>query len=354
MRRISRLSAALGISGYLSVALVHPAANADIVDAKAVGDQVWITGHRCETLQKQAQALIEWKKLQGYLAPSSSAARGQKTECQPYASTQPAQPADPSYSVQLNVTEILRGTPLESLNQCPKVMGANCWNFALASAGLAQGLRYTSAEEISALLESPLCSPVRTGKPQTGDLVVMRDQSKIEGGHDQAHDNLMGELHAYVYLTPQLGLTKNGYRHSQPYTVMGHDNLHQAYGLAPEECRLTSTPTPKGCKTWSTVYRCISLQEYQRRHPPPARLTALDNELGRAECLLQRITQQAALDGSQLDLLQSVLESAIQALKEDALSAAGDSDTRVLNYLFESRAHALLLQIKLIRSQRTS
>jgi hypothetical protein len=124
------------------------------------------------------------------------------------------------------------------------VTGPNCWNYALYSAGLVDSIRNVDDTEFHFLIESPLCQKL-SGEATywPGQIGVIRDQESY------SH---IKENHAFVYLTPNKILTKNGPFRESVYELTSLQKLLQisAFHLGPGR--------------FLSRYQCTSLSSYFR------------------------------------------------------------------------------------------
>lgn len=103
--------------------------------------------------------------------------------------------------------------------------GPNCWNLALYFNNISFSLHETLPQEFKFIIESPLAKVLTPlERLQPGDVLVFRNGTE--------------EVHAAVFLSPDLVLTKNGTDEARPYRIMDLNemsaqylNVHPAYGM---------------------------------------------------------------------------------------------------------------------------
>lgn len=103
--------------------------------------------------------------------------------------------------------------------------GPNCWNLALYFNNISFSLHETLPQEFKFIIDSPLAKQITpVERLQPGDVLVFRNGNE--------------EVHAAVFLSPDLVATKNGTDETRPYRIMDLNemaaqylNVHPAYGM---------------------------------------------------------------------------------------------------------------------------
>jgi len=94
--------------------------------------------------------------------------------------------------------------------------GPNCWNLAMYLSQVSFSLHETSPKEFKFFIESPLAKKLsETDFIQAGDIIVFRNGSD--------------EVHAAVFLSPRLVISKNGTEETRPYRIMALNEMAAQY-----------------------------------------------------------------------------------------------------------------------------
>lgn len=150
----------------------------------------------------------------------------------------------------------------EVLNRNPKRNGPNCWNSAVVLSQFVPGLRYTDDSEFSFWLGSPLCRQLGGSEPrEPGDIMAIRNPT----------DSSSSEVHGYIYISEGYVYSKNGFGKWAPFTLTSEKHVREVYGLQsqPEHC-WKAQGKPKGCARFANAYRCVSFEDYLKKHPDVA------------------------------------------------------------------------------------
>ncbi len=219
---------------YNSAAADEPRAQV-AVDRGADGALV-LSGTDCPTLERQSAALADWRSRLHESAGSPDICRCEAGIC-----TLNISPAAPDF---VNLTH---GTKAGR-------WGPNCWNTALVSNKILSAPSFTSPEEMTFWMKSPLCRALRAGEsPRPGDIIAIRDQSGAE-------------VHGFVYLTDELSFSKNYLTAAAPFALQSPEAVYQEFPVA-AECRAPGTSAP-GCAARSDYFRCSTLGDYQSSMSP--------------------------------------------------------------------------------------
>ncbi len=196
-----------------------------------------VSGGDCAALERQATALSDWRKRLGEVAGPADACRCAVQDCSLRISA-----AAPEF---VNLTH---GTKAGR-------WGPNCWNTALAANEILAARRFTSPEEMTFWMKSPLCRALRAGeKPQPGDIVAIRGQA----GEEE---------HGFVYLTPELSFSKNYLTVAAPYALQSPEEVYAEFPVTPA-CRKPGS-SGSGCAAYSDYFRCTTLADHQQASPGP-------------------------------------------------------------------------------------
>lgn len=145
----------------------------------------------------------------------------------------------------------------------PRAVGPNCWNLALVNSGILPGLRYTTEQEMSFYLHSPMCRKLQDQERRAGDIASIAKKS--ESQHQ--------EIHAFIYISDDIAYSKNGSAGDDPFGLQPMKDILSLYGAPPNSL---------------SFYRCDSLQGHWQRQPrPPARIVEIVREVSEFEIALQ-------------------------------------------------------------------
>jgi hypothetical protein len=189
-----------------------------------------LSGADCAVLERQASALAQWR------AGLHEAAGAPETcGCAGDACSLKVSEAAPDFVNRFHGVKAGR-------------WGPNCWNTALVAAKILAAPSFTSPEEMTFWMKSPLCRALGGGElPRPGDIIAIRSQAGEE-------------VHGFVYLTPELSFSKNYLTAMAPYALQGPEEVYQEFPVAPE-CRLPGNAAP-GCAFRSDYFRCTPLADY--------------------------------------------------------------------------------------------
>ena len=191
---------------------------------------IFLSGADCPTLERQASALSEWRKRLHEPAGSPEACACAADACS------------------LKVS----GSAPDFVNLFHGVKagrwGPNCWNTALVSDKILAAPSFTSPEEMTFWMKSPLCRQLGGGElPRPGDIIAIRNQAGEE-------------VHGFTYLTAELSFSKNYLIAMAPYALQSPEEVYQEFPVA-QECRLPGNAAP-GCAARSDYFRCSTLADY--------------------------------------------------------------------------------------------
>jgi hypothetical protein len=254
---VSRSAARAAGVIFLSVSAFH-FAHAEIVFNR-VNNRIVAVGADCGEVTSELPNLKTW--LNG---------TNPEKQCQYFATS-----SQSGGGCSFDVTGCLPDHPVKYHGTNPKISGPNCWNLALVMKGLVPALRYTSPNEMSYFMNSPLCKEVPANQPrQAGDVGAIR--SKGPYGKD--------EVHGFIYVSDKLAYSKNGFSRESPYALQSVDNVYKVYGVRPDAPYAPSNNANSKSMASSgegqmnvQVYRCRSAKDYlkQKGAMPPAMAAVL-------------------------------------------------------------------------------
>jgi hypothetical protein len=191
----------------------------------------------------------------------------------------------------------------------PKKFGPNCWNLALVMKGILPALRYSTAEEMSFYMKSPLCRQLgENEKRLPGDIGAIRDV-----GQGQS------EVHGFIYISDKLAYSKNGPDEKNPFAIQSLNEVYKIYDVPNKnECRGNTIKMNTNCTNALSFFRCKSIDSYlQDTEKLPQFLDKSLKEVDRVEkCLqLEQINEQIVSSEARKNLVD-VSEALVFYLKE--------------------------------------
>jgi hypothetical protein len=212
------------------------------------------------------------------------------------------------------------------------VAGANCHSAVLIALGLVSRPRQVHDVEMTYWMHSRLCRELEPSeKAAPGDVVTIRAWPESFGKDAPAEycktDPLYCgipflELHAYTRVSDDLTFEKQSHMAMHPYRFLSPKDS-AAPMTFPAECH-DRQGTPKACPGWSNRFRCMTLQEFEKRtHAQPgASLLGLRARIDPIDARLSA----CAIDGCALqDTEKQVLVDKLQQLARDAEKLAQPS-----------------------------
>lgn len=281
--RSSRYSSDNQRMKYIFLVLFPILASAQFTENVSVskfGNKVILEGKDCSVLKAQAEALASWTKK---LDEDS-----QINKCKCFLG-----------NCKVNVSHTLPKIASENQSNNPHYSGPNCWNASLVSTKILPNLRYTTPEELSFWLNSPLCKErEKDEKSSPGDVIAIRDFQS-------------GEVHGFIHLTDDLAFSKNGYDKNNSYSLQSPDFVFSTYNV-PKDCRkIFSIPDQGICSSWANYYSCTSLNDYLKNHPikDPATKETWEaiNDL---DCTISSV----AMHGGLSDALKDLIPASVMAI----------------------------------------
>lgn len=220
------------------------------------GEDIYLTGNDCAILEKESSALEEWSKNLKEDPKNSSKCECAKSICKK--------------KVNAQLPKIVNATQFEK----PNSSGPNCWNASLVAAKIIPQLRYSTPQEISFWLNSPLCREKKVNEALApGDIIAI----VTKAGHQH---------HGFVYVSENLSFSKNGVENENPYSLQDPKSVFSKYQVSPKCERVSS----KGaCGNHAKYYSCMSMDEYREKHKSKDKtLNDTIQAIGNMECLFSK------------------------------------------------------------------
>ncbi len=194
----------------------------------------------------------------------------------------------------------------------PLIEGPNCWNLSLVITEIIPILRYTSPNEMSYYMRSPLCRQISDHDEKLpGDIGAIRTikNQKIK------------EYHGFIYISDKISYSKNGYQTTNGYSLQSLDSLLKLYDVPnKKQCRKNEISVNSKCSFAVSYFRCSSLEDYLNQLPESAwMIVNFFSQLKTFELLLQEKTfnkTQLSIQSEKAILFE--IENFIQFLKLQA------------------------------------
>jgi len=298
-------------------------------------NRLWMQGKDCSELRTEVGALNQWMENGRLPGRCEVMTRdGKSSIYSPDAKDCP--PVDISACVPPLVNEVH--------GYRPKNEGPNCWNLCLVMQHVLPGLRYTTPQEMTFFLQSPLCRKLdATENKRPGDIGAIRED---DGG-------VLDEVHGFIYLSETMVYSKNGYRNNTAFKLQSSDGVYDHYGVPDRpECRGNVLDPRAKCKLASEFFRCKSMAEYLESTPdvPDTILKAFDR-LNCVECNVQgNALRGSVMKPENRDMLADVgkiLTVYLKQEKEEARKTGfGDEDQAFVLGAIQLRLQAAAAQMR--------
>lgn len=285
------------------------------VAVKMQGEDIYLVGSDCRTLEKESGALMEWTK--------KVKEKGQSSKCS-------CENGQCLQKVNAQLPEFARNKQFKKSVKD----GPNCWNATLVAAKIVPQVRYTSNEEMQFWMSSPLCREKGLHEPLTpGDVIAIRNEA-------------MGESHGFIHISDNLSFSKNGYDSRMAYSLQDPNFVFELYEVEPE-CR-RKVGEPEECGTWANYYSCQSMDDYLKKHPiKDDSLKEVFKAVNDIECKLSDM----AFSGSMQTLTDFQLKSLaiIKFLAKDKLEKKDHrSEEKIIWEGIYFKTDALIQQLKIL------
>ncbi len=316
--RTARLLGAL----LISVLWAQAAARAETRIVKDSGGRLRLVGLPCAELKKRVRDLREWTKKKGE----------KPIEPEPECIEKP----EPAVMLNGSVPRFYESNH----GAKPVCNGPNCWNSALVVSDIIPSHRYSTPEEMSFWMSSPLCSPVPAQEdPRPGDVIAIRKA-----------DN--SEVHGFVYISSDLSYSKNGFNSQSPYLIQSTDNVFSVYSVPPP-CRTHRPPPVPGCPLKGVYFRCEGVAAYAAKEldaAAQARIRQAEERVSGLEGLVSTCAMSSGtvLGPDSIAQIQSSLVASIQQLQKSTIAATDPSEKLLLTGA-ALRADATMRQLAIMQ-----
>lgn len=220
------------------------------------GDDIYLTGNDCGTLEKESVAFEMWTKKIKEETTNVSKCECVNSICKK--------------KVNALLPKMVNATHFEK----PNSSGPNCWNASLVAAKIIPNLRYSTPQEMSFWLNSPLCKEKKSHEALSpGDIVAILNKA----GHQH---------HGFVYITENLAFSKNGFESDNPYSLQDPKKVFNKYLVRPKCERVDSRGN---CENHAKYYTCMTMEEYRSKNISTDKtLSDTIEAIGNIECLFSK------------------------------------------------------------------
>ena len=291
----------------------------------------------CDAAERQFASLAEWqaqssKSVQCLLPPPSPRSTGD-AQCK------------------YDISNCLPEHVNKYFGLKPKQNGPNCFNLALVFKGLLPALRYSSSDEMSFYMASPLCRPLQAGEEvQPGDVGAIR--------RDMLHATQ--EWHGFIFVSRDVVYSKDGVDKKSPFGLQSIEKMYKTYELEKglkTGCTIQGRTKLYKCSSHVSVFRCRSLDEYLRSQPElPSQLrSALAETTVFENCLENFAVHGAHPAASAIGRLRTASQALIHYLEaEQAQKRAPDERTKFLLASLQLRLESVAEQLRLTKHHQDS
>lgn len=295
--------------------------NADL-EAVREGNKIYLTGLKCRKIKNELRNLKKWAKQFTKLS-EDVAEKIWDSDCE----------CDEFYC-KLDITNLSPELVKLYEDKRPDISGPNCWNNSLVTVGILPHYRYSTPEEMEFWMKSPLCRERRPNeKISPGDVVAIRDEKK-------------DEYHGFVYISDNLGWSKNGFSNNSAYGIQDLKGVFDVYGVT-KNCQRKYGMDTK-CEKFANIYKCESWDKYWSKvdEKTKAKLDQdIEESLNYVECNISNfVFDEKTIDKNVTELIQNT----IQILEYDILDkkAAMTKNTSEAERIYIDRAYYRILSIK--------
>lgn len=219
----------------------------------------------CDILDKQANAIRQWSESIGEPTVANS-----HCSCHMGATNELGLP---ELECSIDVTNISPLIVNQLHGERPAFSGPNCWNTSLVAAKILPHPRYSSADEMEFWMNSPLCQerPIDE-EPQPGDVIAIRKNGN--------------EYHGFIFISPEISFSKNGFYQGQPYGIMPTQYVYNVYKVQ-NNCQRVDH-SDENCNPTTQILSCQSWDSFIGN----GRLGQIEDktmrEIERIECLVSK------------------------------------------------------------------
>jgi hypothetical protein len=295
----------------------------NIIESRHLADGgVLLEAASCDILNRQSKALVSFDKRLGGSSSEPPACTCEGTRCD------------------VRIDTVAPNLVKKMENVVPDYDGPNCWNAALVFAQIVPSFRHSSEAEISFWLSSPLCRELGAQEePSPGDIVEIRQGNRTE-------------IHGFIYLTPELALSKNGNKASSPYYLQTPEEVFGVYSV-PEACRRVQGVRAE-CSVYANYFTCEPYSKYvsQVRPPVTTDYTTLQTRIDSLESQVSELALHGKHTAQPL-VVRNQLYQEIQTLQAAVNSGSAPyRNDPMLSMLWRSlamRLNSFYIQLGLVR-----
>jgi hypothetical protein len=216
-------------------------------EIKRIENRIFLTDKTCPSVKKLILDIKSWTEHTDFL--------NEKTNCDIdslyFEQTSNACSFDITTCVPEHVKKFQDSKPL--------IEGPNCWNLSLVITEIIPVLRYTSPNEMSYYMRSPLCRQISDqDQKQPGDIGAIRT----------IKNQKITEYHGFIYISDKISYSKNGYQTTNGYSLQSLDSIFKLYDVPnKKQCRKNEISVNTKCSFAVSYFRCSSFEDYLNHLP---------------------------------------------------------------------------------------
>jgi hypothetical protein len=240
-----------------------------------------------------------------------------------------------------SVSSAIANYPPQFVEAKPQYNGPNCWNSALVARGVLPALRYTSPQEMSFYMESPLCRELNDLEPRkSGDIVAIRSvylRDKAVWIH---------ETHGFVIVGDKDSFSKASALKMTAFQPSNLDDVLTSFRVpADVQCRGNSVVINSACPYSTSVYRCEKMDNFVKHSNLARPVTKALKLISSFEVALENKTMAGTdLTNQDRNLLHDGVLIAIDYARSPAKQSMGANNKFVLAAL-QFRLGSILKQL---------
>jgi hypothetical protein len=195
---------------------------------------------KCENIENKIASILELNKLSPISTPITEMGQG---------------------LCSANITKIIPKRIVDLPDTTTAHPGPNCWNTSLFTQKVVQSRRFTSENEMTYWMNSPLCRELVINEVERpGDIIAIRVNNA----------DAFLEMHGFIYLTDDFSFSKSGFDPQFPYELTSSEYVYQVFALGdygsfrpnPECRRVVGKPDSDKCPVYANVFRCKTYENF--------------------------------------------------------------------------------------------
>jgi hypothetical protein len=189
----------------------------------------------CEALKAEIASLRDWQQHAEFSSVETNEEAIRNAKC--------------TYSkelrkYQLDITDYLPSYASKCIGTQLKCDGPNCFNTAMLNAGVCKSVRFTSSEEMMAVLQSPSCKEIADPKDlKPGDTITIGKGEPLE------------PRHSFVYISENLGFEKPSHSKQELHRFLSPSNILKFWSVE-DGCFLGGATEEKCAHRRAVAHHC--------------------------------------------------------------------------------------------------